>query len=73
LETVVVVATLFCTEVTQENFSFPITVNVTYPASSATLGFTVATTQKYHTDKTIAFDGIPVYFNSLTNTGTGTT
>jgi len=51
----------------RDNFSFPITVNVIFPVSSATFGFTVATTQKYHTDKQISFDGFPFYFNSLTN------
>jgi hypothetical protein len=69
--TTTTVSNWFGKQVTQENFSFPITVNVTYPVSSATFGFTVATMQKYHTDKTIAFDGIPVYFNSLTNTVNG--
>jgi hypothetical protein len=69
--TTTTVSNWFGKQVTQENFSFPITVNVTYPVSSATFGFTVATTQKYHTDKTIAFDGIPVYFNALTNTVNG--
>jgi hypothetical protein len=53
--------------VTHENFSFPITVQVVYPVTSATFGLTVATTQKYHTDKQISFDGFPLYFNSLTN------
>jgi hypothetical protein len=56
------------TEVTHENFSFPITVNFTYPVSSSPFGFRVATGQKYHTDKQIAFDGFRFYFDSLTNT-----
>jgi len=55
------------TEVTRENFSFPITVDLTLPVNSALFGLTVDTTQKYHTDKQIAFDGFPFYFNSLTN------
>ncbi len=55
------------TVTTRDTFSFPITVNVIFPVSSATFGFTVATTQKYHTDKQISFDGFPFYFNSLTN------
>jgi len=58
--------------VTRDNFSFPITVHVTYPVSSATFGFTVATTQKYHTDKEIALDWFPIYFNSLTNSVSST-
>jgi hypothetical protein len=55
------------TEVTHENFSFPITVNFIFPVSSSQFGFTVATGQKYHTEKEISFDGFPFYFNSLTN------
>jgi peptide N-acetyl-beta-D-glucosaminyl asparaginase amidase A len=54
--------------VTQENFSFPITVDVTLPVSSATFGLTVATSQKYHADKQIFIGPFPVYFNSVTNT-----
>jgi Peptide N-acetyl-beta-D-glucosaminyl asparaginase amidase A len=69
--TTTTVSNWFGKQVTQENYGFPIKVNVTYPVSGATFGFTVATTQKYHTDKTIAIDGIPVYFNSLTNTVNG--
>jgi Peptide N-acetyl-beta-D-glucosaminyl asparaginase amidase A len=53
--------------VTQENFSFPITVDVTFPVSSATFGFTVATSQKYHADKQISIGPFPIYFNSTTN------
>jgi len=69
--TTTTVSSWFGQEVTKENFSFPITVNVTYPVSSATFGFTVATTQKYHTDKQIWFDGIPYYFDSRTNSVRG--
>jgi len=58
--------------VTRDNYSFPITVQVTFPVSSATFGFTVATTQKYHTDKEIALDWFPIYFNSLTNSVSST-
>jgi len=58
--------------ITRDNFSFPITVQVTYPVSTATFGFTVATTQKYHTDKEIALDWFPIYFNSLTNSVSST-
>jgi hypothetical protein len=58
---------------THEHFSFPITVQVVYPVKSATFGLTVATTQKYHTDKEIAFDGwFPIYFNWLTNSVSST-
>ena len=52
---------------TIENFSFPITVNFTFPVTTAPFGFTVATTQKYHTDSEIWFGWFPAYFNSVTN------
>jgi hypothetical protein len=57
--------------VTKEDFSFPITVDVVLPVNNATFGLTVATTQKYHTDKQISFDGFPLYFNSVTNAVNG--
>jgi hypothetical protein len=53
--------------VTQENFSFPITLDVTFPVSSATFGFTVATSQEYHTDKEVFLGPFPISFNSTTN------
>ena len=56
---------------TIENFSFPITVNLIFPVPTAHFGFTVDTTQKYHTDRVIWFDGFPAYFNSLTNSVAG--
>jgi hypothetical protein len=68
LATTTTVSSGFGKQVTQDNFSFPIIVNVTYPVSSAAFGFTVDTKQKYHTDQQIFFDGFPYYFNSLTNT-----
>ena len=52
---------------TIENFSFPITVNFTFPVTTAPFGFTVATTQRYHTDSEIWFGWFPAYFNSVTN------
>lgn len=53
--------------VTQENFSFPISVDVIFPVSNATFGLTVATSQKYHADKQIYLGPFPIYFNSVTN------
>ncbi len=53
--------------VTQENFSFPISVDVTLPVSSSPFGLTVATSQKYHADKQISIGPFPIYFNSTTN------
>lgn len=53
--------------VTYDHFSFPINVNVVFPVSSATFGFTVDTTQNYHSDKQILFGATPVYLNSVTN------
>jgi hypothetical protein len=54
--------------VTQENFSFPITVDVVYPVSSAPFGLTVATSQKYQAEKKVFLGPFPVYFSSVTNT-----
>jgi len=56
---------------THDDYSFPIIVDVTYPVSSATFGLTVATTQNYHTDEQIWSDGFPIYFNTLTNSVSG--
>jgi len=58
-------------EVTIEHFSFPITVDLVLPVSSATFGFTVATGQKYQFDKEISFDGFLTSFSSVTNTVNG--
>jgi hypothetical protein len=44
-------------KVTSENFSFPITVDVVYPVSSAPFGLTVVTTQNYQTSKLVWSDG----------------
>jgi len=56
---------------TEDNFSFPITVDVVIPVSSATFGLTVATTQNYQTSKQVWFDGFPLYFNWLSNSVKG--
>jgi hypothetical protein len=56
---------------TIENFSFPITVNLIFPVPTAHFGFTVDTTQKYHTDSEIWSGGSPSFFKSLTNSVAG--
>ena len=53
--------------VTQENFSFPITVDVVYPVSSSPYGLTVTTSQNYQTDKKVFLGPFPVYFSSVAN------
>ncbi|HET6180460.1 MAG TPA: peptide-N4-asparagine amidase [Candidatus Sulfotelmatobacter sp.] len=53
--------------VTRDNFSFPITVDFTFPVSSAPFGFTVVTTQKYHTDNQASNDGRLATFDSVTD------
>jgi hypothetical protein len=55
------------TVVTRDNFSFPITVDFIFPVSSSPFGFTVATTQKYHTAEQVALDGQVVHTTSVTN------
>lgn len=58
--------------VTNNDFSFPITVDLTLPVPSARFGFTVATTQKYHSGTQVFADGELQQFNSVTNTGSAT-
>lgn len=54
--------------VTNNNFSFPITVDVAYPVPSATFGLTVDTKQKYQSGALVFRDGELQQFNSVTNT-----
>lgn len=61
------VASRFGVLTTDENFSFPISVDVVYPVSSAEFGLTVATAQDYQTGKQIFIDGFPLYFSSVNN------
>lgn len=56
--------------VTSESFSFPIKVNVAFPVSNSAFGFTVATTQNYHTSKLVLRNGNVEDFSSATNTVT---
>lgn len=60
------------TVVTRDNYSFPITVDFSYPVPNSVFGETVATTQKYHTDQQITLGWFPIYFNSLTNSVSAT-
>lgn len=60
------------TVVTNDDFSFPITVDVVYPVPSAQFGLTVATTQKYQADTQVFGDGELQQFSSVTNTGSAT-
>jgi Peptide N-acetyl-beta-D-glucosaminyl asparaginase amidase A len=53
--------------VTQENFSFPITVNVIFPVANSNFGLTVATQQKYQSSKAVWHDGELAAFTSTTN------
>lgn len=60
------------TVVTNEDFSFPITVDVTLPVPSAEFGLTVATTQKYHSDTQVFSEGELQQFSSVSNSGSAT-
>ena len=60
------------TVVTHDNYSFPITVDFTYPVSSALFGFTVATTQTYNFDTTVFHNGALHRFSSVTDNGMAT-
>jgi len=55
------------TEVTRDNFSFPITVDFIFPVSSSPFGFTVTTAQNYHSDHQVSNEGELKFFNSVTN------
>lgn len=61
----------FGTLTTDESFSFPITVDVKYPVSSAEFGLTVATTQDYQSGKQIYLDGFPLSFSFVNNSVAG--
>jgi Peptide N-acetyl-beta-D-glucosaminyl asparaginase amidase A len=56
--------------VSSETFSFPINVDVAFPVSNSAFGFTVATTQNYHTSKLVLRNGNVEDFSSATNTVT---
>jgi hypothetical protein len=56
---------------TDQSFSFPITVDVKYPVSSAVFGLTVATTQDYQSGKQVYFNGFPLSFSFVNNSVAG--
>jgi len=60
------------TLVTRDNYSFPITVDFKSPVSSSQFGFTVATTQKYHTNQQLSIDGFVIHDMSVTNSSNAT-
>ena len=60
------------TLVTRDNYSFPITVDFKSPVSSSQFGFTVATTQKYHTNQQLSIDGFVIHDISVTNSASAT-
>jgi hypothetical protein len=55
------------TVVTRDEFSFPITVDLTYPVSAAPFGYTQAFTQKYDTSNQVSFDGYVIHSTALSN------
>jgi hypothetical protein len=58
--------------VTNNDFSFPITVDVAFPVTSAEFGLTVDTKQKYQADTQAFGEGGLQQFSSVTNTGEAT-
>jgi Peptide N-acetyl-beta-D-glucosaminyl asparaginase amidase A len=54
-------------KVTSQSFSFPITVDVILPVSSAEFGLTVATTQDYQSSRLVWHDGDVEDFSSVNN------
>jgi hypothetical protein len=65
------VASPFGKITTDETFSFPITVDVKYPVSSAIFGLTVATSQDYQVGKQVYFYGFPLSFSFVNNSVQG--
>lgn len=55
------------TTVTQENFSFPITVDIIYPVSNSEFGFTAVTEQNYKASKSVAQNGVVTDYVTTTN------
>jgi Peptide N-acetyl-beta-D-glucosaminyl asparaginase amidase A len=55
------------TVVTQDDFSFPINLDLSYPVSSSPFGYTVATTQKYRRSNQVSLDGFVVDSSTVTN------
>jgi hypothetical protein len=55
------------TRVTDESWSFPMTVRFAAPVSSAPFGYTQAFTQRYSTSEQVWFNGTPTFSSSLTN------
>ncbi len=56
----------------EENYRFPITVDLIYPVSSSLFGLTVATTQRYEASKLIWRDGRLEDFRLVTNSVSAT-
>jgi hypothetical protein len=55
------------TTVTRDDFSFPITVDVILPVSSATFGLTVTTAQNYQADRQVSSRGHVIYATAVSN------
>jgi hypothetical protein len=53
---------------TTQDWSFPFSVQFSYPVSTAEFGQTEAFTQTYNNSEQVSFDGFPLYFSTLTNT-----
>ncbi len=56
---------------THETFSFPISVNVVFPVSGSTFGFTVATAQNYKTSKLVLQHGKMAEYSWVNNSVSG--
>jgi hypothetical protein len=52
---------------TDQQWSFPFTVQFTYPVTSDPFGENQAFTQKYTNSEQVSLDGFPIYFSTLTN------
>jgi hypothetical protein len=72
LSTITKVQSNLGTTVSEDDFSFPITVDFIYPVASAEFGQTVATGQDYQYNRQVWLDGFPLSFSLVNNSGQGT-
>ncbi|HZQ19482.1 MAG TPA: peptide-N4-asparagine amidase [Terriglobales bacterium] len=67
LDSTTTVRSRFGTKVTQQDFRFPITVDLMLPVSNSTFGLTVATTQDYESSKLVWDNGFLRDYSSAKN------
>ncbi|HKW17279.1 MAG TPA: peptide-N4-asparagine amidase [Terriglobales bacterium] len=71
LDSTTTVRSRFGTKITQQDFRFPITVDLILPVSNSTFGLTVATTQNYQASKLVWENGFLLDYTAVTNSVQG--